>query len=831
MGVLGLATFLRENPKLSQTHTISAGDNSPRINVVVDGWSFIYDIHKAASLPWAYGGEYDKLLAHVKTVARAWVDVGLNLHFVFDGAEPAIKFTTLISRLTSTNITNAQVFFRTSATSRSNARFLHETRILPPLCYFACVQALLELSEENEAIVVHFADAEADPWAVELAGRLGAFVVGSDSDFVILNADNYRGYLPLESMSFTDMDATTHDHAEHDDDGFQQIVNPKLRKKQEAAKMSALRRGIIPPEGATRLALTFSTYTPAALAAHLKIPVPLLPLLGALVGNDFTNQSSSPHKNVQQLFFERQLSLGQRITRVANTIHSILSTSSLKGKQKQVESVMDLIHRAVNALLVRSVSSMGSGEIEEIIDRIVESTLQYALPRNEEEFITLWPTEICALHEADVCPALPMFSRLVTAEAMKEDRNDDDELLKRNDVRGRYLAAYRQGRLHAKVLDVLSTQTFWPRIFLEEPNLETVSRVMGRPIREWGYAILHDALGLPLPPEAVEDPDADSGEDEVQGGDEEDDPEDEDELIDVVESDSEDELPRRDLLAPLRGALKQLNGDETSQELAAQPAVPPAPPRHLPPPTVTEYLRRGTRIAEEPIPVPSLVDLLGSISSIELVNIETEPLVLQPEEHRFTLLLRVLKSDTNAIRTLPREQLLPVLALRWVLQTLRDRALESDGNKDREKERWTRKEAQSFLSAFSWTTTTLRDAPTPQRFPELHDRNVQLAAQVLTTLEAIEHFSQILLITERLPSPVSLFSGVEFHANLTGTRMGAVDLPGLLWDACVADIPDAFADEAKRKKPKKAKNKAAPSPPNGAGYGPRKGLFDLLVDA
>ncbi|KAF7315213.1 XPG-I-2 domain-containing protein [Mycena indigotica] len=805
MGVLGLSTFLREN-RHKLANTISTDNTKPRINVVVDGWSFIYNLHRSSGLPWTYGGEYPAFFRVVTTTVNAWVNAGLNAHFVFDGPAPSLKFPTLISRLTQTNVTNSLVFFRTSAASRTS-RFLHETRIIPPFCYTACVDSLEELAQKSDHVVIHHADEEGDPFAVELAGRLGAFVIGTDSDFVVLNADGYLGYIPLDEMVWNV--PVVEETVVVENEEFQQVRKPKSRKPTNA---STTGRGIIPPEVDSGLSLTLSVYTPAKLAAHLDVPIPLLPLLGALVGNDFTNQSSSPRKNVQQLFFERHLSLGQRITRVAATIHTILSASSQKGKQKQIESVMDLIDRTVNALLVRSVSSMGSGEIEEVIDKIVEATLQYALPRNEDGLVDLWPTDICALHEADLCPILPMFSRLVTAEALKEDRENDDELLRRNDIRGQYLTAYRQGRLHSKVLDVLNTQTYWPRIFLEEPNLETVSRVMGRPIRLWGYAILHDSLGLPLR-QPIENSEVDEEEERTEDVESE---ADSDELVDVVESDSDDEPPRKkDLLAPLRGALSRLSGDEMSEAPPSSRAAVPTTVDVLP--TVTEYLRRGTRIADEPMVVPSVRDLVSS-AGFEF-DVGTEPVVLKPEQDRFTLLLRVLRSDTSGVRSIPRQKLMAALCLRWVLQTLSDRALES-GTKEREKERWTRHEARSFLSAFTWADSPSPTAP--ETYPAIEDRNVQLTAQILATLESIVNLSQILLISERLPLPASLFSGMEFHACLTGAR--PTNVSDDLWDACVSDISETFGDELKKKK--KPKRKEVVTPPKGR---PVKGLFDLFL--
>ncbi|KAJ7039096.1 hypothetical protein C8F04DRAFT_317281 [Mycena alexandri] len=815
MGIHGLSTYLRENRKLSESHSLSTGDPqaSDRTNIVVDGWSFIYDVYRSSGLPWVYGGECAAFGKAVTSVVNAWVSVGFAVHFVFDGACPSLKFPTQVSRLAQSNISHSLIFFRTSASSRSSPRFLNESRILPPLAYTACLDALKAICRTNDTVSIHYADEEGDPYAVELAGRVGAFVVGTDSDFVVLNSEGYRGYIPLDEMVWN---VATPEQAPtvEDDDEFQQVRKPKARKKVVNPNSG---RGIIPPDSTSGLSLAFTAYSPLTLAAHLNLPVTLLPLLGALVGNDFSNQSASPRRNVQMLFFERQLSLTQRINRVAATMHTILSASAQKGKQKHIESVMDLIDRTVNTLLVRSISSMGSGEVEAIIDRIVEATLQYALPKNEDDTIELWPTDICALHEADICPILPMFSRQVTAEASVDGRENDDELVQKNELRGQYLSAYRNGLLHDKILDTLHTGTSWPRLFLETPDLETVSRVFGRPLRQWGYAILHEAVGLPYSTEVDElasEVDGSVSEVEEEG----DEDEDEDELVDVVESDSDDGQGAADLLAPLRGALERLHDGDTAPTTSSSRARGPQAP------IVTEYVRRGTRIAEEPVTVPPISDLLSSISSTDFAPPDAASVLLQPEQDRFTIFLRALKSDTNPIRSLPPEKLAVALCLRWVLLTLHFRALES-GSKERERERWTRKEARCFLAAFSWTA---EEKPPGQdnALPEILDRNVQLTAQVLTALEAIDQFSQILLVNDRVPAPASLFSGVDFHSCLTGSR--AVDVPDTLWDACVDDIAETFADDRKKKPKKSKQTPAAQAKKAVKGSG---SIFDMLADA
>jgi len=49
--------------------------------------SFIYDLYNSNNLPWVYGGEYAEFTRLVKTVVEAWIKVGLQVSFVFDGED------------------------------------------------------------------------------------------------------------------------------------------------------------------------------------------------------------------------------------------------------------------------------------------------------------------------------------------------------------------------------------------------------------------------------------------------------------------------------------------------------------------------------------------------------------------------------------------------------------------------------------------------------------------------------------------------------------------------------------------------------------------------
>lgn len=158
----------------------------------------------------------------------------------------------------------------------------------------------------------------------------------------------------------------------------------------------------------------------------------------------------------------------------------------------------------------------------------------------------------------------------------------------------------------------------------------------------------------------------------------------------------------------------------------------------------------------------------------------------------------------------------------------------NEGNKEREKERWTRREARCILASFILDEAVEADTPIAEG-PPITDRNIQLMAQVLTALESVEHLSQILLLSARVPSPVCTMSGRRCHSYLTGTNLGdnGPNVPPALWAACEDSLGDVFAEE-RRKKTKKGKHasKDTPvTPPRAHVKGKPVSLFSLLGNA
>ncbi|KAA1470637.1 PIN domain-like protein [Dentipellis sp. KUC8613] len=820
MGVHGLTTYLREHQRLLATSLVlsnSPSNTQPPVALVIDGWSFIYTLYLQSRLPWAFGGEYRAFHALIVRVVQAWLKVGFRPYFVFDGPYPSAKFNTVVNRVTQGTIHSTLLFYRTSATSRASPRFLREISMLPPLSYAVCLQALSS-PEFRDLVEVHIADEEGDPFSVELAGRVGGYVTGNDSDFLVLNTDGYAGYIPMEEIVWTTLQ-DSQSSSTVDDDGF--TVARRSKGAKAAADTRNSEHGLLIPEGNGELSATCTVYKPSALAAHFKLPISLLPLLGALVGNDFIADRRSMH----DLFFERGLTLSQRITRVATALQTNLAATVAAPKRRpkqQITGVMDLIGLTVDSLLVRPASTMASGEREAVIEKIAEATLQYALPKYDKDSARLWPTEVCPLHLPEQCliPAL-------LSPPLSSDGADDEQT--RAQIQALYIAAYRRGKLHPRILDIFSTATSWCNPFLEDPDMEPVTKSIGRPIREWIYAILDDGIGLPEREQETLNTTEDGSQKlgYSEGGESDD-----DELIDVIEEDSEEEDV--DPLAPLRGALQELRpGEGTETDAGTSVASHTLSSQKGSNKIVMEFLRRGTRLAPEEVIVPSLSSLLSSIG----INHDASrhvPVQLQPESERLSLFLRILGSDVPAVASVPPEQLMAVVALRTVVHRLHIRATTNGYNKDRDRERWTQSEAQAFLAAFRWPSSeTPGQEEDDSPFPPLENRNIQLLAQITEALKTIANLAEVMLLADHLPSPAAFFSGRQFHQLLTegrSTNAGG-EPPNALWEACAQGLEDAFGEAKgkKGKKERKARNAQVPSAKANTSSAPSQGLFGILA--
>ncbi|QRW12719.1 XPG domain protein [Ceratobasidium sp. AG-Ba] len=620
MGVHGLTTFLRENRRvLSRTQTFTNSFNA-YTPLVVDGWSLIYTLYTDSGLQWVYGGEYELFVKCVQAIVSAWLAVGLEPYFVFDGPIPLTKIPTTLKRLTEV-VQSTNIFFRTSAGARATLSFLSANRIIPPLLLDACIDALRELKSERVHIVM--ADGEADPSCVALAGALGGgLVVALDSDFAVLNAEGYGGYVPTDEMLWqsTGVEEATLMTDSQDLDGFQTITT-KPRTKRKSS-------GLIPPATSSQdVSLTLTIYHPHILASHLQLPPALLPLFSALVGNDFSNPT-----HVRK-FFENRSNVVERIWKVARAV-----SSAVKQKQEKAsgDAVLDVIRAAVMKLLVRP-DLMASGEIDKIVDETVDAALECTITAIDGTCLPIsLSSGACPIHLQDECPLSTISSN--------------------------FLRAYRAGNLSPRLMNAVTTGIVLPKPFLEDPDQKSCSNVASG-IWSWIWAILAAGGHVQVPPNPSEAKSPLGGLKSPLGGikspQDTDSRLDDSELISVVEefTATEPSVCSENLASELAERLRGLAG--SLDDFDSGTDKPDEPEK-----TLVQYTRRGLKLVPEPVAIDlGRLEGLGSGLPEDWTKADRVKVFLQGTKSFTPALKSAVEGSTHPIGVL-----LWVCALRTVIQ-------------------------------------------------------------------------------------------------------------------------------------------------------------------
>jgi hypothetical protein len=300
--------------------------------------SIIYQLYLDA-LPWASGGEYLHFYRLVRRLLRAWRSVGIEPVFVFDGASPPEKHATLLARMQAA-VDTARLFYTTRAESRSAPSGQRGHALLPPFAVHAFAAALRAAGVEARFVP----SGEADGECVLLAAQRGGYVLGRDTDFVILGAGADTGYVPLDMVEWVE-----EPEAQTEGGGFTAVA------KRARARVSRL---LPRAEGAT---LLLPAFTSAALARRLRLPQAMLPLLASLVGNDYSAGTDAGRSS-------------DRIDRVARTLRE---TQARPGSHT-ADTAYELVARVVRKLHVRPY--VDERELAAMVDAVVDATIQYVLP-------------------------------------------------------------------------------------------------------------------------------------------------------------------------------------------------------------------------------------------------------------------------------------------------------------------------------------------------------------------------------------------------------------------------------------------------------------------
>lgn len=307
-----------------------------------------------------------------------------RLVLILSGSAPAEKHETLLERI-DRNVGHARLFYTTSITSRSGHAFGRSNTVLPPFAYHAFVHALHALSVDTHFVAL----GEGDGVSVRIANTMGGFILGQDSDFFIListpGANRTRGYCPFDQFQWiegADPSMTKVDDLPAKGSREWYMAAPKYNPQPQ------IRSVFYPPKSLVAPTLVLTYIAPSALPKRLMLPSTHLPLLGSLVGNDYTPDSYRTD------LFERGFSSTQNIERTARIIReqaygpsskaspaaSAPATSKSEQASDAGDKAIELIRKVVNKLSV--VGVITDGVMQEMVEKIVGSTFQYILPDN-----------------------------------------------------------------------------------------------------------------------------------------------------------------------------------------------------------------------------------------------------------------------------------------------------------------------------------------------------------------------------------------------------------------------------------------------------------------
>lgn len=582
MGVKGLTSYVKQIqhavseqvtiPVKGATHgaSTSTTSNTPVGGpFVIDGWAWIYRAYLDHFTESVRGGEYIGYTLHVRHFAHALRQAGLEPIFVFDGPYLPLKIPTVLSRLGDSAASNSG-FMRSS--SRWKPAFQVSMGVFPPLLYDCTLEALRQC---NVKVVIE--QIEADSAVAELADEMGGWAVSNDSDFFILCARGTqgRGYVPIDSIEYLvrppvktqpegSQAATDVNAADADDDGFAQVGKSgkaRGRRGGKAAEAAAVSEQLLnhPParaEEGTFTGIRFTSYSSPKLAAALGIPTSMLPLLAALVGNDYT-------ASIQKRILDPALPFGpQRITFIANAIKTETLRMAATGNRTprlgsgtatpsatrkgcgrtgsgwgalpargggggsaitsatatpMGDSMHPKLDEALAALalhdpvrfMVQSVierilagvaqhtreASVSSGEQKDLVDAVIDSVCTYSLLSDPS-----------AIHRST--PGTDFFTDSTSGAAKLADRKGLEQ----------YRAAYTKGFFDRVLVESLTQRFCMNRMAPEDPDQKSIQSTHARDLRSWTFTTLFSTWGMDWARDTLEEPlpaVADEGEDDI----------------------------------------------------------------------------------------------------------------------------------------------------------------------------------------------------------------------------------------------------------------------------------------------------------------------------
>lgn len=818
MGVRGLHAFAQayqsavsQQREFPVTHPSHEGVTATTL--AVDGWAWLYDAwiqHFGESVQ---GGNYHDLFAFTIDTVHAWRLANLEPVFFWDGPIPLLKLDTALSRRTFVASKNSS-FMRSSAASRASRSFQAECYPRLPLASHTIKAALRSQGVQNVVT-----QGEADGAVAELAEENHGIAVSKDSDYFILCArgEGRARYAPLDSFEYlVEIIPAAGEQPliqePEDHDGFEAVQNRRKRRGGNANPATQLQTAVTvldrPPAREmlgsqyNLKAVRMRAYSSHAIAAALRIPPPLLPLLGSVIGNDYSLAKQ------EDLLFRHLQSWTDRIREASEVVHHewrrSIGLSKDRSRQSTASPARKTLLKAaltsqidddafsdassatatpVGAGRAPSLSELDSATVMDPVRALVVSTVNSLVKRSDQathriRFIEDADKEACVQSIIDSIAAYSLLTHDTQALSALNPSNTffspsvPDE--NAHTVMQAWRAAFDSLSFSPDLVSVLTSRSFILTLAPEDPDLKSTQVGPARQLRRWMYAVLFGVYGMEWARDTIELPAI---------------------VHNSPESTDEASLPK-----PKYGPgekpddIISVDTESTNSSDAVEPASRPssaldyrddAPPVIKPPPAITEYIRKGDRLVAELVPITSLPNLLeekadklpASLRSLlgqyeaalptkgGALDAQADPLPLPapllPLQTRLDIYRYALSADDESMDTIPLHLLPLAASVRHLIASIAE-----DAGESKKRLNWTRAEVTSAVRAGCQTSRAYQDTGATSllsreqwvSLPSM--RGIHLESTLQITLDAAHDLAcSLLLFPDHLPEPHTLFDG------------------------------------------------------------------------
>ncbi|KAI8148110.1 PIN domain-like protein [Fennellomyces sp. T-0311] len=386
MGIFGLSAFVHEHGTLGdQCSWSSDAKEKADQHFIIDGNAFTYHYAMKNNTSWIHGGQYRAVAEVIRHDIAALQRAGIQITFLFDGALPDDKEHTRMKRYRS-YIERAELLLThldqiNQGFKGKDGGIAADMYLIPPLMLDVCIQTIRDLGLDPVVC-----QGEADGHVVRLAEERQGYVISKDSDMHVYPKIG-KGYIPLNTLSITNTE--------------------------DSCLVKA------------------TVYHPQRLASLLQLDTNILPVFGAILGNDY---------------LDPQL--------VRYPIMDWCSSHSMTVKNK-----ISFWPKCV-AEFLRSMDKQDLSGIADQLKTVIKES------RGNTSVDGLEQALIASVHRYDPDSTL-------LGQKQEESKEEVSE----------------SGKMSRSIVDILATRTFWATLFIEDFQKES-SWILCRQLRQCLYTLL-----------------------------------------------------------------------------------------------------------------------------------------------------------------------------------------------------------------------------------------------------------------------------------------------------------------------------------------------------